>query len=88
MQALPLAFEGLEQAPVVGLQDPGLWHWSVAGQTTGFDPTHAPCWQVDDPVQALASLHDEPFATLEKDVVLTSGWHVWQAFVGLLAPGA
>src|SRR3954468_7671376 len=45
-QATPSVFAGFEQVPSVGLQDPALWHWSAAAQTTGFAPAHVPLWHV------------------------------------------
>src|SRR6058998_324237 len=66
--AVPLGFAGLEQVPVVGPQVPASWHWSGAGQVTGFAPVHAPAWQVSVRVHALASSHAVPlgFAGLEQ----------------------
>jgi len=40
--ALPSAFAGFEQIPVAGSQVPASWHESLAAQTTGSVPTHAP----------------------------------------------
>src|SRR5437867_86357 len=45
LHAAPLALGGLEQAPVVGSQVPGSWHWSEAVQTTGLPPRQAPLRQ-------------------------------------------
>jgi hypothetical protein len=42
LHAVPFAAGGFEQMPVAGLQDPAAWHWSLAEQTTGLDPTQAP----------------------------------------------
>jgi hypothetical protein len=58
-----LAF-GFEHAPVPGSQTPATWHWSLAVQTTGFEPVHTPLWQESDCVQALPSLHDVPSLAL------------------------
>src|SRR5438552_1142739 len=80
-QAVPLGFAGLEQVPVVGSQVPASWHWSGAGQVTGFAPVHAPAWQVSLRVHALASSHAVPlgFAGLEQVAVAGSQvpalWH-------------
>ena len=41
-QLAPFALGGFEQVPVLGLHVPATWHWSVAVQTIGFDPAHAP----------------------------------------------
>jgi hypothetical protein len=42
LHALPFAFGGFEQTPVVVLQVPTPWHWSLAVQTTGFVPVQIP----------------------------------------------
>ena len=34
LQAEPLGFAGFEQTPVLGLQTPAVWHWSLVVQTT------------------------------------------------------
>jgi hypothetical protein len=62
LQAVPLIAVGLEQVPVLGLQVPATWHWSLAAQVTGFVPTQAPAWQVSTCVHRLPSLHAVPFA--------------------------
>jgi hypothetical protein len=41
LQVVPSPADGLEQAPLVGLQVPATWHWSLAVQTTAV-PRHAP----------------------------------------------
>ena len=58
----PSAFDGFEHTPVALLQTPATWHWSEAEQVTGLDPVHKPLWQVSVCVQALPSLHADPFA--------------------------
>src|SRR5438093_9130482 len=79
--AVPLGFAGLEQVPVVESQVPASWHWSGAGQVTGFAPVHAPAWQVSGRVHALPSSHAVPlgFAGLEQVPVVESqvpaSWH-------------
>jgi hypothetical protein len=60
LQVVPLALAGLEHTPVVGLQVPASWHWSLAVQTTGLLPVHVPLWQVSLCVQALPSLQVAP----------------------------
>src|SRR5438445_747063 len=60
-QALPFVLAGFEHWAVDVLQLPTLWHWSCAVQTTGFDRTHAPDWQVSVCVHAFPSLHEVPF---------------------------
>jgi hypothetical protein len=42
LQVVPSAFAGVEHVPVPGAQVPGEWHWSLAVQTIGSPPTHAP----------------------------------------------
>jgi hypothetical protein len=64
LQAVPLAALGFEQAPVPGLQTPATWHWSLAAQTTGFEPMQVPNWQVSLCVQASPSVQAVPFAAL------------------------
>src|SRR5438876_961888 len=79
--AVPLGLAGLEHVPVVGSQVPASWHWSGAGQVTGFAPVHAPAWQVSVRVHALASSHAVPlgFAGLAQVPVAGSpvpaSWH-------------
>ena len=61
LHAVPSGFAGLLHRPVAGLQVPTSWHWSLAVQTTGFDPVHVPLWHASVCVQALPSLHAVPF---------------------------
>jgi hypothetical protein len=42
LHAVPFAFAGFEHKPLAGAHVPARWHWSLAVQTTGFVPTHAP----------------------------------------------
>jgi hypothetical protein len=44
LHAVPLLAAGFEQVPVIELQVPATWHWSLAVQVTGFDPVHVPLW--------------------------------------------
>jgi hypothetical protein len=46
VQAVPFDADGLEHAPVAGLQVPATWHWSLAVHTTALEPVHTPPWQV------------------------------------------
>ena len=81
LQPLPFAFSGFEQVPLVGLQVPATWHWSLAKQTTGFAPVQTPVWQVSLCVQALPSLQVLPFALSGFEQVPCAGsqvpatWH-------------
>ena len=61
LQTTPFAFAGFEHAPVVVLQVPTSWHWSLATHTTGLVPEHTPAWQVSVWVQAFPSLQAVPF---------------------------
>ena len=61
LQDVPSVAAGFEQAPVVGLQVPATWHWSLGAQVTGAPPVQAPAWQLSFTVQALPSLHAVPF---------------------------
>jgi hypothetical protein len=54
-QVVPSSADGLEQAPVVVLQVPATWHWSLAVQMTAV-PRQTPAWQWSAVVQALVSL--------------------------------
>src|SRR5206468_1418011 len=80
-QAAPLILTGCEQTPFAGSQTPATWHWSGAGQTTGFAPMQVPAWQVSVWVQASPSVQALPlgFSGLEQ-VPLTGSqtpatWH-------------
>ena len=42
LQEVPLGAFGFEQVPVVGLQVPAMWHWSLAMHVTGLEPVQAP----------------------------------------------
>jgi hypothetical protein len=42
LQVAPSGRSGFEQSPVAGLHVRAVWHWSGAGQTTGFAPVHVP----------------------------------------------
>ena len=86
LQVVPSVAAGLEQAPEVGSQVPAAWHWSLAEQTTGLEPTQAPAWQVSVWVQALPSLHAVPLAPLDHAVVEVAGAHTWHGLAGLTVP--
>jgi hypothetical protein len=61
LQVVPFNAVGFEQTPVDGLQVPATWHSSLAVQVTGFDPTHAPAWQVYACSHLFVPLHVVPF---------------------------
>jgi hypothetical protein len=58
--AVPSAAFGLEQAPVLGSHVPAAWHWSLAVQTTGFDPVHAPAWHWYSRLHLSVPMHGAP----------------------------
>jgi hypothetical protein len=60
LQVVPLDAVGFEQAPVLGLQVPATWHWSLAVHVIGFEPAHVPLWHVSVWVHAVPSLHVVP----------------------------
>jgi hypothetical protein len=64
LQVVPLDAVGFEQAPVLGLHVPAVWHWSLAVHVTGFEPAHAPLWHVSVCVHALPSLQVVPLLAL------------------------
>jgi hypothetical protein len=64
VQTVPFGLLGLEHVPDMGLHVPTSWHWSLAVQTTGFAPVHAPPWQVSVCVQALPSVQTVPLGRL------------------------
>jgi hypothetical protein len=63
LHAVPSAAAGFEHTPEAGSQVPATWHWSLAAQATGFEPTHVPATQASVCEQALPSLQDVPSAT-------------------------
>ena len=76
LHVVPFAAAGFEQVPVLGLQVPATWHWSLAVHDTGFDPTQVPLWHESVSVQALPSLHDAPLAAAGLEQVPVDGLHV------------
>jgi hypothetical protein len=70
LHAVPFDFDGLEQIPVDGSHVPAVWHWSLAVQTTGFDPVHTPPWQVSLCVQELPSLHAVPLGAPVQELIV------------------
>ena len=78
---VPSATAGFEQTPDAGSHTPAAWHASLALQTTGFEPTHAPAWQESDCVQALPSLHAVPLGAAgfeqvpELGLQVPAAWH-------------
>jgi hypothetical protein len=64
LQAVPLAAAGLEHTPLLGSHVPAEWHWSLAVQVTGLEPTQTPTWQESDCVHAFPSLHVVPLGNV------------------------
>jgi hypothetical protein len=52
------------------------WQLSLAVQTTRFEPTHVPAWQVSVCVQALPSLQAVPLALAGLEHMPVAGSHV------------
>jgi hypothetical protein len=73
---VPSGAVGLEQKPLTGLHVPAVWHWSSGTHATGFDPAHAPDWHVSVWVQALPSLHGDPFGAAGFEQEPVPGSHV------------
>ena len=76
LHAVPFVATGFEHAPVLGLQVPAAWHWSLAVQVTGFAPVHAPFWHESLCVHALPSLHAVPFVATGFEHAPVLGLHV------------
>ena len=51
----------MEHVPLPGSHVPAVWHWSLATQVTGLEPTQAPDEHASLCVHALPSLHAVPF---------------------------
>jgi hypothetical protein len=81
LHPVPSAAAGFEHAPLAGSHVPAAWHWSVAAQTTGFEPTQAPAWQASVCVQAVPSSQDVPSSSAGFEHVPLAGsqvpaaWH-------------
>jgi hypothetical protein len=75
LQVVPFGSAGLEHAPLVGLHVPAAWHWSAAEHATGFEPVHAPAWQVSLCVQVLPSVQVVPFGTAGLEHAPLAGSH-------------
>ena len=76
LHVVPLGALGFVQAPVVGLHMPATWHWSLAVQTMGLAPAHAPAWQVSVCVHALPSVQAVPSGASGFEQVPLAGLHV------------
>jgi hypothetical protein len=77
LQGVPSGTVAVEQTPVEGLHTPARWHWSPAGQITGFAPEHVPAWQVSVWVQALPSsqLPPDVGAQVPSEPGTLQAWH-------------
>ena len=60
VHAVPSGAAGFEQIPVAGSHVPVSWHASLAVQTTGFEPVHAPDVHASVCVHAFPSLQFVP----------------------------
>jgi hypothetical protein len=81
-QVVPLGAAGLEHMPVVGLQTPATWHWSLAVHVMGFDPVHTPALHASVCVHPLPSLQVVPSGAVGLEHVPVLGLHVpatWHA---------
>jgi hypothetical protein len=76
LHEVPSGRLGLLHAPVAGLHVPAEWHWSLAMQTTGALPMHAPAWHVSEVVHALPSSHVVPSALFGLVQVPIIGSHI------------
>jgi hypothetical protein len=76
LQLVPFVATGFEQAPLVGSHVPATWHWSIAAQTTGFDPVQAPLWQVYVCSHAFVPVHAAPSVTVGLEHAPVLGSHV------------
>jgi hypothetical protein len=88
LHAVPSVAEGFEHMPVLGLHVPAMWHWSLAPQTTGLDPVHAPPWQAYAWKQTFEPVQLVPFTTFDQAVVELAGIQTWQTFAGFRVPDA
>jgi hypothetical protein len=76
LQVVPLVAVGFEHAPVLGLQVPATWHWSLAVHVTGLAPVQVPLWHVSVSVHALPSLQVVPFDAVGLEQVPLLGLQV------------
>jgi hypothetical protein len=60
LHVVPFAFAGFEHTPVVGLQVPALWHWSVAPQVLAVPPHTPPALHTSLTVHGSPSSQAEP----------------------------
>jgi hypothetical protein len=60
----PFVAVGFEHVPVEGLHVPATWHWSLAVQVMGSEPTHVPLMHESICVHGLPSSHIVPFVAL------------------------
>jgi hypothetical protein len=91
LQATPFCFVGFEQMPVAESHTPMSWHWSMAAQLAGAEPTHSPARQLSVCVQALPSLHADLFGFSGLEQAPVTGSHVpatwhWLSAVHTTAP--
>ena len=85
LQVVPFDAVGFEHDPVLGLQVPATWHWSLAVHVTGLDPVQVPFWQASVWVHALPSLHVVPLAAVGFEQAPVLALHVPATWHGSLA---
>jgi hypothetical protein len=70
--SVPSPLLGFEHTPVLLLQTPTSWHWSLALHTTGLAPLHAPAWQVSVWVHGSPSSHAPARSGFEQSPLVAS----------------
>jgi hypothetical protein len=63
LHVVPFAATGFEHWPLLGLQVPAVWHWSLAVHVTWPPAVHTPDWHASLMSHGLPSLQLVPFAT-------------------------
>jgi hypothetical protein len=76
LQAVPSATAGLEHVPVLELQVPTAWHWSLAVHRTGFEPVHVPPWHAYVCSHLFVPVHAVPSAAVGLEQVPVLGLQV------------
>ena len=90
LQLVPLLAFGFEHRPVLVLQVPATWHWSLAVHTTGLLPVHTPVWHVSVCVHEFPSLQAVPLAAFgfeHAPVVVLHTPAVWHWSLALRTTG-
>ena len=76
LHAVPLLAAGLEHWPVLGLQVPAVWHWSLAVHVTWLPAVQTPALQESFRSHALPSLQLVPLAAAGFEHAPVLGLHV------------